>query len=217
MTIPQSGCRYAPPCQRLAAITVFTWRFCGFPKGTLRKVASLALLTRSPLGLLPPLPKGGRLASGKPRGDFALVLLANGKENPLARSPLAPLASLAKGGIARLVGQGGIFVLARLTSARTTGVRCAMKCLVRLSTREPILWKNFSKIINVSSKVPRSKVQRAGASVKNFTRNNFLQKQVLKYLRRNKARRNLLSPLSLVTTYRKYHGGRFLLQQKDFA
>mgnify|MGYP006909773828 CR=1 FL=1 len=25
-----------------------TWRFCGFPKGTLRKVASLALLTRSP-------------------------------------------------------------------------------------------------------------------------------------------------------------------------
>ena len=81
MTIPQSGCRYAPPCQRLAAINVFTWRFCGFPKGTLRKVASLTLLTRSPLGLLPPLPKGGRLASGKPRGDFALVLLANGKEN----------------------------------------------------------------------------------------------------------------------------------------
>ena len=68
---------------------------------------------------------------------FASQRLANGKENPLARSPLSPLASLAKGGIARLVGQGGIFVLAHLSSAHTTGVRRAMKCLVRLYTRAP--------------------------------------------------------------------------------
>ena len=67
---PPLRSHFVCPCHRLTAIKVKTWRFCGFPKGTLRKVASLMLLTRSPLG-----------------HAFALVLLANGKENPLARSP----------------------------------------------------------------------------------------------------------------------------------